>query len=460
MSSRLHLFALAIALLVSAAAPCFGQAASYTDHSARPDGVVAEITDELIAAINARDADAFIRFLDERAAEAFRNMAPAEEHAEVFQQVCRETGGLDYHGYRTYDPPRPADDHVIILKGRRTGSWHAFVFVMDADDPARFAGLQFAPARRPSNLPALPPLTIEQMADELDAHIDRLVEADAFSGTVLIAKGGRAIYERAVGLASKRFGAANDMDTKFNLGSMNKMFTAVAIAQLVEDGRLSLDDPLSSYVDESWLAPDVAGKIRIRHMLNHTSGPGSYFNDVFWESSRARFRALDDYKPLIVDETLAFEPGAGWQYSNTAFFLLGVVIEKVTGESYFDHVKQAVFVPAGMTNTDCYEMDRPVPNLAIGYIPEPAPGRRRGVAEQPVHARDQGRPRRGRVLHGAGSAPVRRRAAWRAAPFPRRCAKSSGSRGPRSNRRRTAMGSGSAAAPWADRSGTGAASPG
>jgi CubicO group peptidase (beta-lactamase class C family) len=87
-------------------------------------------------------------------------------------------------------------------------------------------------------------------------------------------------------------------------------------------------------------------------------------------ASKARFRELEDYKPLIADSTLAFEPGTRWQYSNTGMFLLGVVIEKLTGQSYFVYVRDHVYAPAGMVNTDCYDMDRPVPNLAMGYSRE------------------------------------------------------------------------------------------
>jgi CubicO group peptidase (beta-lactamase class C family) len=348
----------------------FGQAADYTDHVRWPDGPVAQVARALIEALNANDPEKYLAVVGAHATGPFRDEVPMDQHISAYRQIYGETRGVDFYGYRTYDPPRPAHEHVIMLQDRLAGSWRAFLIVMDQDDPAKFTGLQFLPARRPHNLPPLPPLTIEGMARDLDAYLDRLVEADAFSGTVLIAQDGQTLYERVDGPASRRFRVPNTMDTKFNLGSMNKMFTAVAIARLVEDGLLSFDDPLSNYVDESWLPREITDKILIRHMLNHTSGLGSYFSDTFWESSRARFRSLDDYKPLINGETLAFEPGSDWRYSNTGFFLLGVVIENVTGTSYFDHVRARIFEPAGMTDTDCYEMDEPVQNLAIGYVPE------------------------------------------------------------------------------------------
>jgi CubicO group peptidase (beta-lactamase class C family) len=148
------------------------------------------------------------------------------------------------------------------------------------------------------------------------------------------------------------------------------MFTATAVARLVEAGKLSFDDPISGYVDETWLPKSVTDKITVRHLITHTSGLGSYFNKTYVKSSRDLFRKLDDYKPLIKDDKPAFTPGEKFQYSNTGMFLLGVVIEKLTGEDYFEHIRKAIYGPAGMTSSDCFEMDHPVENLAIGYSPD------------------------------------------------------------------------------------------
>src|SRR4030066_253126 len=192
-----------------------------------------------------------------------------------------------------------------------------------------------------------------------------------FSGTFLVAKGDQVLLTLAAGEATKAFHVPNTIDPKFNLGSMNKMFTSTAIVQLAEKGKLSLDDPIGKYIDESWLPKDVTDKIPVRHLLPHSSGLGSYFNETYMKSSRALFRKLDDYKPLIKDDRPSFEPGKQYQYSNTGMFLLGGVIEKAAGEDYFSYIKKAIYEPAGMTNTDCYEMDYPVENLAIGYSPDP-----------------------------------------------------------------------------------------
>jgi CubicO group peptidase (beta-lactamase class C family) len=231
------------------------------------------------------------------------------------------------------------------------------------------AGLGMDPARTPVGISERP-LSEKEAIDEIRTLMAGLHKKDWFSGTVLIAKGADVLLTDFAGEASKAFHVPNNIDTKFNLGSMNKMFTATAVARLVEAGKLSFDDPISKYIDETWLPKAVTNTITIRHLITHTSGLGSYFNETYDKSSRALFRRLDDYKPLIKDDKPAFTPGTRFQYSNTGLFLLGVVIEKITGEDYFDHIRKAIYTPAGMTNSDSYEMDYPVENLAIGYSPD------------------------------------------------------------------------------------------
>lgn len=213
-----------------------------------------------------------------------------------------------------------------------------------------------------------PARTVSQVADELSAYLNDLTAKEEFSGAVLLARGDQIVHRQAYGLASRRFDTPNRVDTKFNLGSMNKMFTAVGILQLVQDGRLRLDDRVSQYVDDSWLPKEITEKIQIRHLLCHTSGLGNYFNDEFAKTSRELVRELDDYKPMLADESLAFEPGTQWQYSNTGMLILGVVISEVSGRDYFEYIRDRVYRPARMDDTDCYDMDEPVPNLAIGYF--------------------------------------------------------------------------------------------
>jgi CubicO group peptidase (beta-lactamase class C family) len=213
----------------------------------------------------------------------------------------------------------------------------------------------------------------DEFVKEVSAYLDQAVSNDSFSGAVLIAKNGQPIFTKAYGQSNKSNNTPNNLETKFDLGSMNKMFTAVAIAQLVERGKLSFDDTVGKILPD-YPNKAVAEKVTIHHLLTHTSGMGTYFNEKF-RANLADLKTVNDYLPLFADDPLSFEPGSKWQYSNSGFTVLGLIIEKVSGQSYFDYVKKNIFQPAGMTSTDSYERDKEVPNLAIGYTKAGESGR-------------------------------------------------------------------------------------
>ena len=276
---------------------------------------------------------------------------------------------------------------------------------VSADAPEYLiGGAGFSPARPPAGVKEIP-LSEDQVTAETKVFMARIIDKGLFSGTLLVAKGDQVLLTMAAGEASKAFHVPNNIDTKFNLGSMNKMFTSTAIVQLAEKGKLSLDDPIGKYLDESWLPKDVTDKITIRHLLTHSSGLGSYFNETYDKSSRELFRKLDDYKPLIKDDRPAFEPGTQFQYSNTGMFLLGVIIEKVTGEDYFE------LHPEGDLRAGRHDEHRllrdGLPGREPGHRLQPRPEEPLRLAEQPLQACHQGRPGRRRILDGQGPAQVR-----------------------------------------------------
>jgi len=197
-----------------------------------------------------------------------------------------------------------------------------------------------------------------------------------FSGSVLLAKNDEVIFKGAYGRASREYNVRNKIDTKFNLASTGKLFTSVAIAQLVQEGKLLLNDPINKYLPD-WLPNDMAKKITIQQLLIHSSGLGSFFDNKQFQlgDSSRLYIELNDYKPLMQTEKLAFKPGTSQLYSNTGYLLLGAIIEKVSGQNYFEYVKQHIFKPAGMINSGYYEMDVPTTNLAIGYAPYQVEGK-------------------------------------------------------------------------------------
>ncbi|WP_286831615.1 MULTISPECIES: serine hydrolase domain-containing protein [Kordiimonas] len=209
--------------------------------------------------------------------------------------------------------------------------------------------------------------TIDEAVSKIDRLVHQHTEDGKFSGTVLIAKGDEVLYETATGLASQRFDVPNTLETRFNMGSGTKMFTAIATLQLVQAGELQLTDTLDKYADESWLPREISSKIQIQHLLTHASGLGSYFTDEFFEASRYKYKAIEDYKPLVVVDKLEFEPGTDYRYSNNGMLLLGVVIQSVSGKSYYDYISDHIYAPAGMQNSGCFPTDMPFKNVAIGY---------------------------------------------------------------------------------------------
>ncbi|MDJ0764646.1 MAG: serine hydrolase domain-containing protein [Myxococcota bacterium] len=339
----------------------------YKDIRELPDDVVTRRVREFVDIINSHNPERFHAYAKGALTDAFYNKMPAEMRVAITSSFYHETKGVKIYSKREFEGNTPPGENTYILTSITTGQWIALIIYVDSEAPHRISKLEWAPARPPHDIPQLKNLSQKQIIAHLKRYLAKLAKADIFSGTVLIAKDCKILFKKAYGKASKRFNVPNKIDTKFNIGSMNKMFTGVAIAQLVESDKLSFEDPLSKFVSEEWLPKSITEKIRIKHLLTHTSGLGCYFNETFENSSRLLFRNIDDYKTLVKTDAIAFEPGTKFKYSNIGMFMLGVVIEKITGQTYFDYVRENIYKPAGMKNTDCYEMDRPVPNLAIGY---------------------------------------------------------------------------------------------
>lgn len=207
-------------------------------------------------------------------------------------------------------------------------------------------------------------------AREADALIQPYIKADAFSGTVLVAKDGKVLFQKAYGLADREWNIANTPDTKFRLGSITKQFTAAAILQLAEQGKLSVDDPISKYYTD---APASWAKVTIKHLLTHTSGIPSY-TDIphFFEGQSFTDLTPEGIIKLTRDAPLQFEPGSQYRYDNSGYVLLGYVIEKVSGQPYADYVQKHIFDPLGMRNSGYDSNTAVIAHRASGYQPKGA----------------------------------------------------------------------------------------
>ncbi len=318
---------------------------------------------ELIGFVTTGDRAAYRKFVEENFGGDFAKV-PMDAHLGFMSSIHDQTRGYEYHNIQEWR----ANEVVALVKSKLTGEYDGLLVRVDTNPPYKIVGLGLRPPKLPEGTAPVKKLAPMEMASELEAYVKKLAAEDIFSGAVLLAKDGQVLYKGAFGTANKDFGVPNKVDTKFNLGSMNKMFTAVAIAQLVEKGKLSYDDPLAKFIPD-FPNPEAAKKIQIKHLLSHTAGLGGYFSQRYQKLSRDQIRTVDDMMKLAREDErdIKFEPGSKWHYSNTGMMVLGKVIEVVSGQSYFDYVRENIYKPAGMTNTDCYELDKVNTNLAVGY---------------------------------------------------------------------------------------------
>ena len=205
--------------------------------------------------------------------------------------------------------------------------------------------------------------------DLLAARADKIVteslENGPFPGVaVSISRNGETIFAKGYGLANIEFDAPVSTETVFPIASITKSFTALAIAQLAVDGKLSLDDAVSDYIDDF---PPEWGRIKVRHLLNHTGGIFNYTEDPRIHQNPGRHYSHDEMRAFFESKPLAFEAGAQFSYSNSGSYLLGMVIENVSGQSYGEYLKANIFEPFGLTDTVYPDFSHITKGRAHGY---------------------------------------------------------------------------------------------
>jgi len=212
------------------------------------------------------------------------------------------------------------------------------------------------------------------IAQDTARNIDDLLKAyydyGQFNGSVLVAEKGKVVYKKGFGMANMEWAIPNQPDTKFRIGSVTKQFTAALVLQLVEEGKIKLDGKLGDYLPD--YRKDTGGKITVHQLLNHTSGIPSYTSraDFFPNESRNPYGVADFVKKFASGE-LEFEPGSKYSYNNSGYFLLGAIIEKVTGKPYETVLRGRIFDPLGMTNTGYDKHVQILQKRAAGYQKTP-----------------------------------------------------------------------------------------
>jgi D-alanyl-D-alanine carboxypeptidase len=279
--------------------------------------------------------------------------------------AAADSGGLDIS--KVQSDPRQPGLLFVEVKARRDGRQALFVLATDTEHPDKLAQAGLYPMTDPqiyANWPRTA-VTDTELAVLIRTAMDGLVKTEDFSGCVTVQNAGRILFNECRGMAERNFSVPLNEQTRFHIGSINKSFTAVAIAQLIEAGKLSWHDTLAKLVPDY---PDqtVAAKITVWQLLHHTSGLGDFLVPDYFEHSE-RYINPSDYLELIARQPLVSEPGKQWIYSNAGYMLLGRIIENTSGQNYFDYIQQHIFAPTKMTSSGFDGLDEAVPMLATGY---------------------------------------------------------------------------------------------
>jgi D-alanyl-D-alanine carboxypeptidase len=319
-------------------------------------------------AFNSGDAS-MKRYIQSHVAPLALERRSLEDRMEIYHDMKDERGKITALEVREF-----TDSSVkVIARGERGGRFQV-TFLCEENSPHRLLAIRVEDLPPEEGTPegaedggysAGPRWSETQVSAALTAMLDSLSRAGSFSGAVLLAKGDQVLHRQGYGLASRRFDTPNRPDTKFCLGSINKVFTRLAIDQLAHAGKLKLDDTIDRYLPK--YPRDRASKITIQMLIDHRGGVPDIFGPKYMTADRTQLRSVSDWVELIADQPLHFEPGTREEYSNGGYVLLGAIVEKVSGQNYYDYVRERIFVPAGMKDTDSYETDDPVANLASGY---------------------------------------------------------------------------------------------
>lgn len=311
-------------------------------------------------AFNSGDVDVMNRFYLDHASDDLLARADEDRRRDMYLNVHGQTGIITPNTILQEKP-----DRLSILVRSEKGGWLE-VDLRFVEDSGKLSGIMFRPSGPPDDLPSGGPMSESEALGSIREKLRELTGSDEFAGTVLAAKDGEPVFAEAFGMADRGFSVPNRIDTKYNLGSINKVFTKTAIAILLSEGKLSLDDRIGDHLPD-YPNREAAEKVTIRHLIEMTSGIGDFFGERYRDMPKSQIRTLEDYMPLFADEPLEFEPGMGNRYSNGGYIVLGLIVASVSGESYFDFVRDRIFEPVGMENTDSYEADEIIDNLACGY---------------------------------------------------------------------------------------------
>lgn len=340
---------------------------SFATISARqgPPPEIRAIVDGIIQAANG-DAAAWEAYAQKYYAPKYLASQTPAQRAAVQKEIADRFGKLRPSGVRREAPDAPLQ---INVNGDRSSG----VLVVDVDDSVfKVTGVSIGGAAKPAAAPkGLPPIPVDKTlaSDEIDRRLDayftQLAKDDVFSGVALVAKDGVPVFFRPYGMADRDKKVANTIRTRFNIGSINKAFTQVAINQLIAEGKLSRTDTLGKFFPDYPQA--VSRTATIDQLLNHRAGLADFFGPQFNTANKKDFSSNAAYFKFVGSLPPLFAPGEREQYCNGCYIALGAIVEKVSGMPYEKYLAEKVFARAEMTSTGFPRTDQPASDIALGY---------------------------------------------------------------------------------------------
>lgn len=291
-----------------------------------------------------------------------------DERRQMYERMRGEMGTVSVGKVLREGPDEPLQ---IFLKSS-TGAELVWKVDLESEAPVRLRGMavEVGGGKGERKSGATPPpvnggMSNDELAAALDSYFREQAAKEVFSGVVLVAKDGRPVFEKAYGYADRANQVPNSVTTRFNLGSINKTFTHLAIQQLIDQGKLSLTDTLGKLIPD--YPQETSRAATVAQLLGHSGGIADFFGDEFTRTSKDRFRSNADYFKLVSGEKPLFAPGARNQYCNGCYIVLGAIIERVAGIPYEKYVEENIFKPAGMSSTGALQADAVLPQVAHGY---------------------------------------------------------------------------------------------
>jgi D-alanyl-D-alanine carboxypeptidase len=341
-----------------------------------PPPDVRALLDAFMKAFNSGSATEWEAMARERFSADHLAKRPADERKQMYEKLRADFGAVTLGQVRRRGPDAPLDLHVTGA----TGATGVFSIELTASSPPRIANLSVTIGDKGDEPgagdPPRPPINSRMTPDELgralDAYLARLAADDEFSGVALVARNDVPLFEKAYGFADRARKIPNTVQTRFNIGSINKTFTQLAIGQLIAEGKLALGDTLGKYFPEY---PQPASRAAtVEQLLSHRAGLADFFGPEFSAAAKDRFRSNADYFRLVGSLPPLFAPGTRNQYCNGCYIALGAIVARVSGVPYEQYVAEHIFERAGMTNTGYPHTDAIEPGIALGYTRRTADG--------------------------------------------------------------------------------------